>query len=135
MSLKTIFYNHVHDFSTFLSPFTWLPLQTTTKHIKNKIKPKRKQKELKRAHLPWKLLHLPNFFIFSFVDKYDWFLMILGSLGTIVHGSFMFVFFLLFDEMVNGFRKNQFNFHKVTSEVSKVLKFIPISLFYYACLL
>ena len=64
---------------------------------------------------------LPFLQLFAFADKYDWFLMTLGSLGAVVHGSSMPVFFLLFGEMVNGFGKNQFNFHKMTSEVTKVL--------------
>lgn len=64
---------------------------------------------------------LPFFHLFSFADKFDCFLMILGSLGAIVHGSSMPVFFLLFGEMVNGFGKNQSNFHTMTAEVSKVL--------------
>lgn len=63
---------------------------------------------------------LPFHQLFSFADKYDWFLMILGSFGAIIHGSSMPVFFLLFGEMVNGFGKNQSNFHKMTAEVSKV---------------
>lgn len=58
--------------------------------------------------------------LFSFADKYDWVLMSLGSLGAIVHGSSMPVFFLLFGEMVNGFGKNQTDFHSMTHEVSKV---------------
>lgn len=63
---------------------------------------------------------LPFYQLFSFADKYDCFLMISGSLGAIVHGSSMPVFFLLFGEMVNGFGKNQMDLKKMTEEVSKV---------------
>lgn len=63
---------------------------------------------------------VPFFQLFCLADKFDWVLMISGSLGAIVHGSSMPVFFLLFGEMVNGFGKNQADFHKMTHEVSKV---------------
>lgn len=63
---------------------------------------------------------LPFYQLFSFADKYDWMLMISGSIGAIVHGSSMPVFFLLFGEMVNGFGKNQMDLNKMTQEVSKV---------------
>ncbi|XP_021905166.1 ABC transporter B family member 19 [Carica papaya] len=72
---------------------------------------------------------LPFFQLFSFADKYDWFLMVFGSLGAMVHGSSMPVFFLLFGEMVNGFGKNQSDLHKMTHEVSKyALYFVYLGL-------
>ncbi|KAK4269245.1 hypothetical protein QN277_022430 [Acacia crassicarpa] len=71
---------------------------------------------------------LPFYQLFSFADKYDWLLMISGSLGAIVHGSSMPVFFLLFGEMVNGFGKNQMDLKKMTEEVSKyALYFVYLS--------
>lgn len=63
---------------------------------------------------------LPFYQLFSFADKYDWLLMASGSVGAIIHGSSMPVFFLLFGEMVNGFGKNQSDLKKMTEEVSKV---------------
>ncbi|XP_031108289.1 ABC transporter B family member 19 [Ipomoea triloba] len=67
--------------------------------------------------------------LFCFADKYDWALMTLGSLGAIVHGSSMPVFFLLFGQMVNGFGKNQTDFHAMTHEVSKyALYFVYLGL-------
>ncbi|XP_010552950.1 PREDICTED: ABC transporter B family member 19-like [Tarenaya hassleriana] len=72
---------------------------------------------------------LPFFQLFSFADKYDHLLMITGSLGAVVHGSSMPVFFLLFGEMVNGFGKNQMDLQKMTSEVSKyALYFVYLGL-------
>lgn len=71
---------------------------------------------------------LPFFKLFSFADKYDWLLMAGGSLGAVIHGSAMPVFFLLFGEMVNGFGKNQSDMKKMTEEVSKVYK-NPIFIF------
>ncbi|XP_057768684.1 ABC transporter B family member 19-like [Salvia miltiorrhiza] len=62
---------------------------------------------------------LPFYQLFSFADKYDCVLMISGSLGAVIHGSSMPVFFLLFGEMVNGFGKNQMDLHKMTHEVGK----------------
>lgn len=63
---------------------------------------------------------LPFYQLFSFADKFDWLLMVSGSLGAVIHGSSMPVFFLLFGEMVNGFGKNQADLKKMTQEVSKV---------------
>nr|GLL39213.1 ABC transporter B family member 19-like [Ipomoea trifida] len=72
---------------------------------------------------------VPFFQLFCLADKFDWVLMISGSLGAIVHGSSMPVFFLLFGEMVNGFGKNQADFHKMTHEVSKyALYFVYLGL-------
>ncbi|XP_041004529.1 ABC transporter B family member 19 [Juglans microcarpa x Juglans regia] len=62
---------------------------------------------------------LPFYQLFCFADKYDWLLMVSGSLGAVIHGSSMPVFFLLFGEMVNGFGKNQADLKKMTEEVSK----------------
>ncbi|KAK8673590.1 hypothetical protein V6N13_111916 [Hibiscus sabdariffa] len=67
--------------------------------------------------------------LFTFADKYDYLLMISGSLGAIIHGSSMPVFFLLFGEMVNGFGKNQSDLHKMTHEVAKyALYFVYLGL-------
>ncbi|XP_075515086.1 ABC transporter B family member 19 [Primulina tabacum] len=72
---------------------------------------------------------LPFYQLFSFADKYDYILMISGSLGAIIHGSSIPVFFLLFGEMVNGFGKNQMDLHKLTHEVSKyALYFVYLGL-------
>ncbi|XXG38977.1 hypothetical protein AAC387_Pa01g0057 [Persea americana] len=72
---------------------------------------------------------LPFFKLFSFADKYDWLLMAGGSLGAVIHGSAMPVFFLLFGEMVNGFGKNQSDMKKMTEEVSKyALYFVYLGL-------
>ncbi|KAK6153012.1 hypothetical protein DH2020_012651 [Rehmannia glutinosa] len=72
---------------------------------------------------------LPFYQLFSFADKYDYILMISGSVGAIIHGSSMPVFFLLFGEMVNGFGKNQMDLHKMTHEVAKyALYFVYLGL-------
>ncbi|KAL2505056.1 ABC transporter B family member 19 [Abeliophyllum distichum] len=72
---------------------------------------------------------LPFYQLFSFADKYDIILMISGSLGAIIHGSSMPVFFLLFGEMVNGFGKNQMDLHEMTHQVSKyALYFVYLGL-------
>lgn len=66
---------------------------------------------------------LPFHQLFSFADKYDYLLMFSGSIGAIVHGSSMPIFFLLFGEMINGFGKNQTDLHKMTHEVCKVTQY------------
>ncbi|XP_042488559.1 ABC transporter B family member 19 [Macadamia integrifolia] len=73
--------------------------------------------------------NLPFYQLFSFADKYDWCLMIAGSLGAVIHGSAMPVFFLLFGDLVNGFGKNQSNLKQMTEEVSKyALYFVYLGL-------
>lgn len=69
---------------------------------------------------------LPFYQLFSFADKLDYVLMIFGSIGAIVHGSSMPVFFLLFGQMVNGFGKNQTDLSTMTHEVSKVIHYCYI---------
>ncbi|KAL3624170.1 ABC transporter B member 19 [Castilleja foliolosa] len=72
---------------------------------------------------------LPFYQLFTFADKYDLVLMITGSLGAVIHGSSMPVFFLLFGEMVNGFGKNQMDLQKMTHEVAKyALYFVYLGL-------
>ncbi|KAI8533911.1 hypothetical protein RHMOL_Rhmol10G0047400 [Rhododendron molle] len=62
---------------------------------------------------------VPFYELFSFADKYDWFLMILGTIGAIVNGSSMPIFFVLVGDMLNGFGKNQSDFNTMIQEVSK----------------
>ncbi|PIA62615.1 hypothetical protein AQUCO_00200550v1 [Aquilegia coerulea] len=62
---------------------------------------------------------LPFYQLFTFADKYDWFIMSIGSIGAIIHGSAMPVFFLLFGKMVNGFGQNQSDLHSMVHQVSK----------------
>ena len=78
---------------------------------------------------------LPFYKLFSFADKYDWILMVSGSVGAVIHGSSMPVFFLLFGEMVNGFGKNQANLSKMTEEVAKVHSCPDLTIVYkpYLC--
>ncbi|KAJ3677350.1 hypothetical protein LUZ60_003074 [Juncus effusus] len=67
--------------------------------------------------------------LFSFADKWDRMLMAAGSLGAVVHGAAMPVFFLLFGNLINGFGKNQMHLHKMTDEVSKyALYFVYLGL-------
>ncbi|XP_068636496.1 ABC transporter B family member 19 [Aristolochia californica] len=72
---------------------------------------------------------LPFYKLLSFADKYDWFLMVTGSVGAVIHGSAMPVFFLLFGDLVNGFGKNQSDLKKMTDEVCKyALYFVYLGL-------
>ncbi|KAH9295405.1 hypothetical protein KI387_038993 [Taxus chinensis] len=64
-------------------------------------------------------LCLPFYKLFSFADTYDLFLMSLGSMGAVIHGSAMPVFFLLLGDLINGFGKNQGNTAKMVDLVSK----------------
>lgn len=72
---------------------------------------------------------VPFFQLFSFADKFDYMLMATGTIGAIIHGSSMPVFFLLFGQMVNGFGKNQMDLQTMTHEVSKyALYFVYLGL-------
>nr|AAP72956.1 putative MDR-like P-glycoprotein [Lactuca sativa] len=72
---------------------------------------------------------IPFYQLFSFADKFDYALMILGSIGAIIHGSSMPFFFLLFGQMINGFGKNQSDLNTMTHEVSKyALYFVYLGL-------
>uniref|UniRef100_A0A7N0REL0 ABC transporter B family member 19 n=1 Tax=Kalanchoe fedtschenkoi TaxID=63787 RepID=A0A7N0REL0_KALFE len=72
---------------------------------------------------------VPFFKLFCFADRFDCVLMAAGSLGAVVHGSSMPVFFLLFGQMINGFGKNQADLEKLTQEVSKyALYFVYLGL-------
>ncbi|XP_078429609.1 ATP binding cassette subfamily B19 [Wolffia australiana] len=62
---------------------------------------------------------LPFYRLFSFADRLDWLLMAGGSLGAVIHGAAMPVFFLLFGNLINGFGKNQDDLRKMMEEVSK----------------
>ncbi|KAG6484975.1 ABC transporter B family member 19-like [Zingiber officinale] len=67
--------------------------------------------------------------LFSFSDRWDYLLMAAGSVGAVVHGSAMPVFFLLFGDLVNGFGKNQHHLSVMTHEVSKfALYFVYLGL-------
>ncbi|URE35892.1 ABC transporter transmembrane region [Musa troglodytarum] len=67
--------------------------------------------------------------LFSFADRWDCLLMAAGSVGAVVHGSAMPVFFLLFGDLVNGFGKNQHHLMVMTHEVSKyALYFVYLGL-------
>ncbi|KAG6538099.1 ABC transporter B family member 19-like [Zingiber officinale] len=67
--------------------------------------------------------------LFSFADRWDYLLMAAGSVGAVVHGSAMPVFFLLFGDLVNGFGKNQHHLSVMTHEVSKfALYFVYLGL-------
>ncbi|GAB2287878.1 ABC transporter B member 19 [Dionaea muscipula] len=72
---------------------------------------------------------LPFYELFSFADKLDCLLMTLGSLGAVVHGSSMPVFFLLFGQMVNGFGQNQSDLPTMIHQVTKhALNFVYLGL-------
>ena len=64
--------------------------------------------------------HIAFYKLFSFADRLDFLLMTGGTLGAIIHGSAMPVFFLLFGNLINGFGKNQHDLRVMMDEVSKV---------------
>ncbi|XP_072971431.1 ABC transporter B family member 19-like isoform X2 [Typha angustifolia] len=67
--------------------------------------------------------------LFSFADRRDWGLMAAGSIGAVVHGFSMPVFFLFLGHLLNGFGKNQADLRKMTDEVSKyALYFVYLGL-------
>ena len=71
---------------------------------------------------------VPFYKLFSFADKYDYLLMFVGTVGAVIHGSAMTVFFLFFGDLINGFGKNQRNPAKMVDEVSKVCAGLRLSI-------
>ncbi|KAK6152369.1 hypothetical protein DH2020_015004 [Rehmannia glutinosa] len=57
--------------------------------------------------------------LFRFADGLDYFLMIIGTFGAIVHGSSLPLFLRFFADLVNSFGSNANNVDKMTQEVLK----------------
>ncbi|KAK9107689.1 hypothetical protein Syun_023700 [Stephania yunnanensis] len=66
-----------------------------------------------------RVTNVPFYELFSFADELDWLLMSVGTIGAVIHGSAMPVFFLLFGRMINGFGKNQLDLNTMVDEVYK----------------
>lgn len=58
--------------------------------------------------------------LFRFADGLDYVLMIIGSLGAVVHGCSLPLFLRFFADLVNSFGSNANNLDKMTQEVAKV---------------
>lgn len=63
---------------------------------------------------------IPFLQLFSFADGCDYLLMGVGSIGAIVHGLALPLFFLLFGKLLNGFGSNRDDPKRASEEVSKV---------------
>ncbi|GFY93311.1 ATP binding cassette subfamily B1 [Actinidia rufa] len=59
------------------------------------------------------------FEIFRFSDGLDWVLMVIGTIGAVVHGSSLPLFLRFFADLVNSFGSNANNMDKMTQEVVK----------------
>ncbi|PSS23647.1 ABC transporter B family member 1 like [Actinidia chinensis var. chinensis] len=59
------------------------------------------------------------FEIFRFADGLDWVLMVIGTIGAVVHGSSLPLFLRFFADLVNSFGSNANNMDKMTQEVVK----------------
>lgn len=62
---------------------------------------------------------VPFFMLFSFADKTDIILMILGTIGGIGNGSCLPIMTILFGDMINSFGSNQNN-NDIVDIISKV---------------
>jgi hypothetical protein len=63
---------------------------------------------------------VPFYQLFSFADSIDYFLMVVGTFGAIIHGAALPVFFLFFGKLLNGFGANSNNPHYAAHIVAKV---------------
>lgn len=79
---------------------------------------KRKEEEIKKQ-LKVSLLKL-----FSFADFYDYVLMAIGSVGAIVHGASVPVFFIFFGKLINVVGMAYFFPKEASHKVAKVCNFI-----------
>lgn len=68
---------------------------------------------------------VPFFKLFSFADKTDIILMILGIIGGIGNGSCLPIMTILFGDMINSFGSNQSN-KDIVDIISKVQRIIHI---------
>lgn len=63
---------------------------------------------------------VPFYQLFSFADSFDYFLMVVGTFGAVIHGAALPVFFLFFGKLLNGFGANSNNPHYAAHIVAKV---------------
>lgn len=63
---------------------------------------------------------IPFLQLFAYADSLDYLLMALGSVGAIVHGLALPMFFLFFGKLLNGFGSNRNNPKKAAETVSEV---------------
>lgn len=60
--------------------------------------------------------------LFGAADRTDYVLMFLGSVGAILHGAALPIFFVLFGRMIDSLGHLSNNPHKLTSRISEVCK-------------
>ncbi|CAM6102646.1 unnamed protein product [Calypogeia fissa] len=75
---------------------------------------KAEEADLKKETARIKQPTVPFIRLFSFADKYDYFLMFFGTLGAAAHGSGIPVFLLFFGKLLNGLGGQQGSFSKDT---------------------
>lgn len=79
--------------------------------------------------------HVVSFYkLFSYADRWDYMLMIVGSIGAIGNGVSMPLMTLIFGDLTNAFGNNQNNLSVVVHAVSKVCTFLFLLTRYFAWL-
>lgn len=68
--------------------------------------------------------------LFAFADRWDYLLMIIGSIGAIGNGVSMPLMTLIFGDLTNAFGNNQTNTSVVVDAVSKVCTSLSVLTFY-----
>jgi hypothetical protein len=62
------------------------------------------------------------FKLFAYADSFDWLLILVGTVGAVVHGAALPVFFVIFSKLLNGFGSNINSPNQTNTVVGKVGK-------------
>lgn len=84
------------------------------------ITPKNSSKQTKIRNIKGKVQRVAYHKLFSFADKVDYVLMVVGGTAAVLHGAAVPVFFIYFSRLINDLGHSMGDPMKQTAEVSRV---------------